>query len=1019
MSTEYRYDAFISYRHTTPDKPLAAYLQRLLEAYVPPKGVAEGRRLRIFRDETELPTSSNLSNSIETALQQSRFLIVVCSPETEKSKWCMQEIEYFKQLHGGTNENIITMLAGFDGVISFPDSLRYKTVVVNGAETRQEVEPLAANACAPTLSLAKKKLRGEYLRLAAALLGCGYDDLYRREQRRQARRKTRIAIGAAAVMTFIAAISITSLLIISSQKATIEEDARKNLLREATDLTESGDVYGARQALLQAMPEGSPVLSSALNQAVSLTGAYTGTQFTAVKKISHRSKVQECYLMENGTRLLTRDSDGVHLWDTETAEVVKDFEGYNGADCSVYTNNAYETMSMKHLNLNSVSYTTDGSLMLNTDFTGVVPGKPLSEDALYLIDEQKDCLFRASPVDGSVLWEYRDDENSLRFYNCRATGDAVTVISQDTLRVLSTQDGSELASCPKETLEKDLGKPTDQLWYTDGYLVAFSTERFVVYRCDGKTPEKQFVSEKLPYPLLSRSFTIADGTLYVTGKYMSDTVFVLPFLAAYDLADGERLWYSEGEKIAGGDCFICHLAKENTGCDFDMVVAAVGSYLFVNDADTGKVYGNLTFSGNCTALSYAPNGKVYLINSQKNEICVNLTNYDGQSLKNGLHLFRTHTFGEEYAQASFDGGVYAGVKKEGSTVALYRTVENPESTAVYADENGLSDITFSPDGKNFALTTHGDHAALLVGAADSQPKEVMPVSESALISYAFFGNNRLAVNVSGVISIYDADTAEQLASFTDDYKTVSAILALPVSATGEKLFLKKNDGTLVMVDSSCKPVATFTDADDFLLSPSGDRILTVTAKASCLVNTATEARVTLAEKNLKTASKASAWSDDEATLYLLMTDGTVRAYDCQSGALIHEGSYARELTDILVINGSLCLVDSDGNLMKASFDGDTLRADAVITLDTEISAAGKLQYRATADKSVGILSGKLGSREVAWLIQPERFERVGVLSSCCGYDAENNCLFGYEVDTLRRYPLLNAAGLRARLAELL
>ena len=82
MSRSYIYDAFISYRHTTLDKAVAERLQRLLEGYVPPKSMDNSRKFekwRIFRDETELPTSSDLGGDIKTALENSKYLIVVCS----------------------------------------------------------------------------------------------------------------------------------------------------------------------------------------------------------------------------------------------------------------------------------------------------------------------------------------------------------------------------------------------------------------------------------------------------------------------------------------------------------------------------------------------------------------------------------------------------------------------------------------------------------------------------------------------------------------------------------------------------------------------------------------------------------------------------------------------------------------------------------------------------------------------------------------------------------------------------
>ena len=121
MEKQYKYDAFISYRHLSPDKPIAIRLQKLLETYTPPKGAVgqngqpnpaarqnqlKPRKLHLFRDESELPTSNDLGADIQSALEQSRFLAVICSPQFEKSKWCMQEVTYFKALHGGSNRSI-------------------------------------------------------------------------------------------------------------------------------------------------------------------------------------------------------------------------------------------------------------------------------------------------------------------------------------------------------------------------------------------------------------------------------------------------------------------------------------------------------------------------------------------------------------------------------------------------------------------------------------------------------------------------------------------------------------------------------------------------------------------------------------------------------------------------------------------------------------------------------------------------------------------------------------------------
>ena len=56
-----RYKAFISYRHQPFDRKVAVTLQKHLETFHPPKQLEKKEKWRVFRDETELPTSADLS----------------------------------------------------------------------------------------------------------------------------------------------------------------------------------------------------------------------------------------------------------------------------------------------------------------------------------------------------------------------------------------------------------------------------------------------------------------------------------------------------------------------------------------------------------------------------------------------------------------------------------------------------------------------------------------------------------------------------------------------------------------------------------------------------------------------------------------------------------------------------------------------------------------------------------------------------------------------------------------------
>ena len=71
-----RYKAFISYRHQPFDRKVAVTLQKHLETFHPPKQLEKKEKWRVFRDETELPTSADLNQDIREALEKSEYVVV-------------------------------------------------------------------------------------------------------------------------------------------------------------------------------------------------------------------------------------------------------------------------------------------------------------------------------------------------------------------------------------------------------------------------------------------------------------------------------------------------------------------------------------------------------------------------------------------------------------------------------------------------------------------------------------------------------------------------------------------------------------------------------------------------------------------------------------------------------------------------------------------------------------------------------------------------------------------------------
>lgn len=177
MGDAFRYRAFLSYSHS--DEAVATRLHRALERYVLPRRVRKAhalprRLIPIFRDVDELAAASGLTTRLQDALDQSQWLIVLCSPAAAQSKYVNEEIEYFLQKHGASR--VLCALVQGEPPECYPPALRAL------AE-----EPLAADF-RPGKDFELSKLK-----LIAALAGVGFTELRSREAQRRKRQRLIVA----------------------------------------------------------------------------------------------------------------------------------------------------------------------------------------------------------------------------------------------------------------------------------------------------------------------------------------------------------------------------------------------------------------------------------------------------------------------------------------------------------------------------------------------------------------------------------------------------------------------------------------------------------------------------------------------------------------------------------------------------------------------------------------------------------------------------------------------------------
>ena len=206
-----KYDAFISYSHTADGRlapAVQAGLQRLARPWY------RTRALRVFRDETGLAVNPHLWGSIEAALDESEYFVLMASPDAAASPWVAREIEHW--IATKPVERILPVLT--DGELVWDSAaagydLARSTALPPVLATAFVAEPrhleLRWAHTETQLDLRHAGFRAAIAGLGAPIHGVSLDEL-EGEDVRQHRRTMRIAWGAAALLLVVTIAAIVS-----------------------------------------------------------------------------------------------------------------------------------------------------------------------------------------------------------------------------------------------------------------------------------------------------------------------------------------------------------------------------------------------------------------------------------------------------------------------------------------------------------------------------------------------------------------------------------------------------------------------------------------------------------------------------------------------------------------------------------------------------------------------------------------------------------------------------------------
>ena len=983
MDREYK--AFISYRHLPTDMETAKMLHRRIERYTVLKELrADGQKHlgRVFRDQDELPLSGNLSESIQNALDHSEYLIVVCTPETQNSMWVINEITYFIRRHG--RDHVLAVLADGTQKTSFPKEL---TVVSDDdGNPMSYIEPLAANIAADSPAGRKKLFRTESLRILAALIGCNYDDLYKREQRYRRRKIGSILIAALLVICCFFAMLL-------NRNRVIEEQLQIALRNESDALTaqsqkeySDGNIRGAVEYALQALPEPGrdrPYLPAAEEQLTSALGLYRTERFCFLQTLQQDTNIRGLSVSDHGSYAVTSDLfNTLRVFRCESGQLLWQ-QTYKSLDCFGFAPDSRSLL---------ISGTAeDGSVYSVLDRLSL-PDCVLTEqtgpDGYYLaINADGSGHYVVSNSRGFSLFRMNDGKQitSVPIPESRdLTGGSCWSVSENGryFSVLTSEFDSDSGTFSYLLLIADLADGTSELLPVEAeydvlgsFRLAFDGEDLAL-GYDGTQASKIFVFEKKERWQLRfcRDFSSGDlhyvnGDISISGKLalFSAADHVLYFgaksyICSIDITTGavlgERnlLYDIQGARLL--DNSVVALVLSNGLVTFyqknGVLTSDLGMYSFLLE---GTLYGGAVSAGSAKTATYA-----VIYTDHKNRAAV--IRYSGEDTR--AHLFETETGRNNDFEfvLSADQRVMAGYAYHSDEKQLDVIVIDPSGAAAsetfsicldYPMYHVTPGTVFVTPDKQLVL------GGISVDLTDGSVTDLLSDGTDAGTGYEKFRSacDRKTGSVvtawadpgEGCLYIRQSNNSKPLAAglptFLPDPNSLSSRCEA-VSASGTVLVSSEDDtfslaaysaaqNSWIAIDSTDIFHTSYSKHNYFAVSEDGNRLAMLTRSDELLlVDAADGTRLLTVPYPMPAESVGTmVFSDEDRLLFVFNSYGILNIYDTASGVLVYEKSYADTLPQFSSDSRYEILRAKNGGRLLLICKDPSYRESVCIIIDTD------------------------------------------------------------------------------------
>lgn len=730
---KYKYIAFISYRHTKPDFEIAEKIHQMVENFKVPKELNEDGKyneMRVFRDREEL-TTKDLSESLDEALRESEYLIIVCSKRTPLSPWCTREVSEFKKYHD--DSKIIPILIEGEPYESFNEELtNLKSIEVDdkgneivkplellAADVRPEIvkdrnfegyESLEAKKDPKLDELTKDSIKilknTEIYRIMATILGVNYGDLKQRHKERRLRRMVQLSALVAVVLT-IFGIAMTNLYF-KAVEAEREATSQTSMmtLKVADQANLDGDRAFALLVSEEAMKAVDPRMANydELNANYSriLNDALLSPKYSTQMVLNTDSEAPFYDVSRDGEYLVSGgELNTAIVWDLKNANIIKTLE-FDAPVSAIKIKGDSKSflVATKDSKLHLVDYETfEDKVVIESPGTYFFQ-IGLSENEKYIIT-----------IKSNKQFQYYDANNyslvSEQVLNTPQITSLVT-LRDESGYILLTDDGAvnmfdiETGELMKELepVVPDRGAMRASSLSKNGKVFAYSGDRQItIYNIE--TGEKRLITDSVSYPttlLLNSEGTVvfADSSLDINSWNTETLEFLRSFNLDKKSASRMALNNAEDKLVVAFDDDFSIAVFEDIQSPRDFIKSEMIK-------SVGSNHDNYIIS-----VRFTKDDKYIITNSQDTKIKIISTDY-GQSFK---------TLKGQIKAISSDNNLILLIDSE-NVMSTYNISEDKLIEMGELGEDFTTITTqyaISNDGKYFAFTDIGNYNVSVFGS---------------------------------------------------------------------------------------------------------------------------------------------------------------------------------------------------------------------------------------------------------------------------------------------------------------